>query len=292
MATNPVRLLDKEINELLITVALPVFNGGKTLGVAIQSVLSQSHANFELIIFDDASTDNSLEVARSFDDKRIIIIPGNKNIGLSAGLNMIATRAQAEYMARMDQDDICFPDRLEKQLRFLVANPKVDLLATATLVFDEDHYVLGILPVKPKHDEICRRPLSGFYMPHPTWMGHIRWFRDNPYQSSADGAEDQNLLFRSYRHSHYACLPEPLLAYREGKRRLRKLLRSRCIFVSSNARFAWQSKQRCNALKIILIQGAKIVGDTLHMSTGLPFFRNYLEKPDQDVIRAWEKLPT
>jgi len=72
----------------IVTIALPVYNGGATLKLAVHSILQQSFTDWELIILDDASTDNSLEVMHSFDDARIRLVEGEINLGLSARLNM------------------------------------------------------------------------------------------------------------------------------------------------------------------------------------------------------------
>ena len=113
-----------------VTIALPVYNGGATLKLAVHSVLQQSFTDWELIILDDASTDNSLEVMRSFDDPRIRLVEGEHNLGLSARLNMAVDMACGDYFARMDQDDISLPLRLGKQLGYLQKHGEVDLLAT------------------------------------------------------------------------------------------------------------------------------------------------------------------
>lgn len=267
--------------EPLVTIALPVFNGGNTLAEAIQSLLDQTYQNFELIIIDDGSTDNSLEVVNSYDINKIKLIKNIRNLGLSASVNKAVEIASGKYFARMDQDDICFPSRIEKQVRYLLVNSEIDLVATSILVFDEKYQSLGTLPVKIKHEDICKSPLQGFRMPHPTWLGKIEWFRANRYLSEADGAEDSNLLFRTYKFSKFACLPEPLLAYREPKRKLKKMFRMRSAFVKANAGFAWKNKNRMGAFVIILSQVAKVIGDFANIILGIKFVRNKLVEVDK-----------
>lgn len=274
----------------LVTIALSVFNGGATLHRAIQSVLSQTYKNFELVVIDDRSTDNSVSIARSFKDKRVRVIVNKINIGHSACLNKVVKVAAGKYLARMDQDDICFSNRIEKQVEYMLNNPDVDLLATATLVFNHRNEILGVLPVKTDHEDICRKPLSGFYLPHPTWMGHIEWFRSNPYNSDADGAEDQDLLFRSHKSSRFACLSEPLLAYKEGRRHLRRMWRSRFIFAKSAAKQAWRNDERGNSFRICIMQFAKVFGDILNVYFRIPSMRNVFSKPDTQMLLAWENM--
>lgn len=260
----------------LVTIALPVFNGGNTLATAIRSILDQTYQNFELIIINDCSRDNSLDILKSINDDKIKLIENKENLGLSATLNIAIKQASGDYFARMDQDDISFPNRIEKQVSYMQSNPEVDLMATATLVFNEYYEILGILPVKTTHKEICSNPHAGFYMPHPTWMGKIEWFKKYKYRTTSDGAEDQNLLFRAYKESKFACLSEPLLAYREPKRNLKKMFRRRSIFVKANAGFAWKNKNRMAAFVIILSQAAKIIGDFANIVLKVKFARNKL----------------
>lgn len=108
-----------------ISVVLSVYNDAKYVGVAIESVLAQTFTDFELIIIDDASTDESLSIARDFADERIRIVENEENLGLTKSLNKGISLAQGKYIARMDSDDICLPTRFEKQVAYLDAHPDV-----------------------------------------------------------------------------------------------------------------------------------------------------------------------
>ncbi|MDQ6998485.1 MAG: glycosyltransferase family 2 protein [Mariprofundus sp.] len=271
----------------LVTIALPVYNGAATLSVAICSMLMQSFSDWELIILNDASTDDSLAVMRSFDDSRIRLVEGEGNIGLSARLNMAMDMARGEYFARMDQDDISFPQRLEKQLAYLQAHPDVDLLSANVVVFEGTDEVLGQWDVgSGTHEYICRHPWRGFYMAHPTWMGRLHWFRHYRYRTCADGAEDQDLLYRSFRQSHFACLSEPLLAYREA-RVLKKMYRARMVVLRSLGREALVSGFYVDAVKILSVQMAKIFADMLRHGLGLHTLRNALLPLDEKTRAEW-----
>ena len=248
----------------IVTIALPVYNGAATLKLAVRSNLQQSFTDWELIILNDASTDNSLEVMRSFDDPRIHMIEGEENLGLSARLNMAVDMARGQYFARMDQDDVSLPQRIEKQLGYLLAHPEVDLLATNYAVFNDSLEWLGKLSVSQLHYEICRKPWSGFFLPHPTWMGKLDWFQNHRYQSYADGAEDQNLLLRSYNESCFACLDEVLLAYRQNARPLKKVLRARFRYIKSAYISFGFGDANHMAVKVFIVQLAKGLGDIIN----------------------------
>jgi len=101
-----------------ISVILPVYNGGKYLKESIDSILNQTFNNYELIIVNDGSTDESLDIIISYKDERIKLI-NQKNTGLSKALNNGIKLAIGKYIARMDHDDISYPERLKKQFEFM-----------------------------------------------------------------------------------------------------------------------------------------------------------------------------
>ena len=198
-----------------VTVALPVLNGGSLLLPSVHSVLRQSWRDWELLILDDGSTDDSIDQLYCLSDPRIIIVRDGHNRGLAARLNQAVSMAKGRYFARMDHDDICHPERFAKQVHFLENHPEVDLLATQCVTMSEDNRLTGCLPSAIDHADICRRPWQGVYMAHPTWMGRIEWFRNNLYREPAHYfCEDQELLLRAHKSSCYHTLPERLLAYR------------------------------------------------------------------------------
>ena len=107
---------------------MPVFNNAAYVAQAIDSILSQSFGDFELVIVDDGSTDHSLEITRSFQDKRIRIIQLPQNVGISKVLSIGWNACRADLIAKMDADDLSHPDRLTKQFDYLRKNPQVDIV--------------------------------------------------------------------------------------------------------------------------------------------------------------------
>ena len=120
----------------LISVVLPVYNGSKFLIEAINSILRQTFIDFEFIIINDGSTDDSLSIIRSFSDPRIIVID-QPNKGLAPTLNIATAICRGEYIARMDSDDISLANRFETQLCFLRKNQNVSVLSGAFIYIDE-----------------------------------------------------------------------------------------------------------------------------------------------------------
>lgn len=212
----------------LVSVLLPVHNAGRGLLLAVWSILGQSLEDFELLVLDDASTDGALAPLARIADARLRVVHDSTRLGLAARLNRGIDLAQGGFLARMDQDDVAFPARLQRQFEYLERNGDVDLLGARALAFSGDGTVMGLFPFRQSHAEICRRPWLGFYLPHPTWMGRAQWFRRHRYRvPEPRRAEDQDLLLRSYSSSRFACLPDVLLGYRIGDASLGKSLTAR-----------------------------------------------------------------
>ena len=106
-----------------VTVLMPAYNAANYIGEAIDSVLQQSFDDFELLIINDGSTDNTTQVIRSYNDTRIILIDHHVNHGIAAALNTGLSKAGGKYIARFDADDICSPERLQEQVSFLDNHP-------------------------------------------------------------------------------------------------------------------------------------------------------------------------
>lgn len=251
------------INKPKVTIALPVFNGGEELKLAVGSILWQTFKNWRLLIIDDGSTDSALDAIENLGDPRIVIIRDGLNKGISARLNQAINLADSDYFARMDADDICHPERLQKQVNFLEANENVDLLATTCITINKNEEITGHLSPPIVHNEICRRPWRGFCMPHPTWMGRLPWFKRNKYMEPAPYCcEDNELLLRASQDSVYCALPEALLAYRvRSVTPYGKLFRTRLSMLLTQVSYFYRERAfRSLALSCIMAL-AKIVKD-------------------------------
>jgi len=110
-------------DEIKITVLMPAYNASNYIEEAIESVLKQTFSEFELLIIDDGSTDNTADIVRSFNDSRIVFIR-QSNGGVASALNNGLQHARAEYIARFDADDICYANRLKTQYEFVMKNPE------------------------------------------------------------------------------------------------------------------------------------------------------------------------
>ncbi|KEF41456.1 MAG: glycosyl transferase [Cyanobium sp. CACIAM 14] len=124
----------------LVSVILPVFNGRPYLHDAIASILTQLHDDFELIVIDDGSTDDSVSILEQLDDPRIRLVR-QPNQGLAATLNRGISLARGQYIARQDQDDLSYPERLAKQVAYMDSHPECVLLGTWAQIMEVDRLV-------------------------------------------------------------------------------------------------------------------------------------------------------
>ncbi len=128
----------------LVSVIMPVYNAEKYVGEAIESILNQTFTDFEFLIFNDGSTDNSSKIIKSYKDDRIIFFDYKENFGYVKHLNDGIKLAKGEYIARMDADDISLPERFQKQYDFLEKNKDVVLCGTwyRVLGTDKEYHTL------------------------------------------------------------------------------------------------------------------------------------------------------
>lgn len=122
----------------MISVVMPVYNGEKYLGVAIESILNQTYANFEFIIVNDGSQDGTEIIILSYNDERIVYLKSETNLRIEGTLNKGMRHAVGKYIARMDADDISLPSRLEKQLLFMERNPNIGVCGTWANIFGDN----------------------------------------------------------------------------------------------------------------------------------------------------------
>lgn len=202
-----------------VTVAMSVFNGERFLAAAIESVLGQSCGQFEFLILDDGSSDSSRAICEGYAarDSRIRVI-ARENRGLVASLNQLLDEAQAPLVARMDADDICMPDRFERQLAFLTARPDHGVIGSLTTDIDEQGqpYPLTTAEHPLTHEEFLERiESSGPLLAHPTVMYRRAVVREaGSYHAAFQHCEDYDLWLRLAHRTRIANLPQRLLRYR------------------------------------------------------------------------------
>lgn len=281
-----------KLGSTLVSVGMPIHNCEQTIAVAIRSLLNQTFEDWELLLIDDGSTDQTLAMARSFSDPRIHVLADESHRGLVFRLNQTIELSRGKYFARMDGDDVSYPERLRLQVEYLEKHPEIDLLGGGILIFGKDGEVLGTRAARVSHRSICRRPWAGFYFAHPTWMGKTEWFHQHRYRFDALRCEDQDLLLRTHERSQFAALPEIVLGYREETLSIKKILTGRRYFVRSVIRQAARRRKYAIAVAAIVEQTVKGFVDCVAIGTGFNYriLRHRALPVGEATKKQWAKV--
>jgi glycosyltransferase involved in cell wall biosynthesis len=205
-----------ESNPPQVTVLMPVRNGAAHLQAAIESILAQTFADFELLVIDDGSTDTTPEILRAVADPRLRVVTHPQNIGLVPTLNEGLELARGEFVARQDHDDISHPVRLHKQIDFLRAHADCALVGTEAFatIGDESRAYRLLRPLRPESIRWYLCFDNAFI--HSSVMFRREWIqRDYGGYARSFHSEDYALWSRIARARPTANLAEPLLRYRE-----------------------------------------------------------------------------
>jgi len=192
-------MLTEKNKKPIVSVILPVYNAGTYLSIAINSILKQTFTDFELLIINDCSTDNSLSIISSFTDERIRVINNKKNFGLIDTLNIGIDSARGKYIARMDQDDYSLPERFAKQVTYLENNLKVAVLATRIAFINSEGEITGDWSDDTKYtQEKSIRHAMAFSncIAHPTVMVRAEVYKKYKYKIYQKSSEDWDLWLR------------------------------------------------------------------------------------------------
>jgi len=200
-----------------LSIIMAVYNNASTLQQAINSILKQTFKDFQFIIVNDASTDNSEQILNQLaqKDKRIKLINNRAQLGLTKSLNKALKSVKTKYIARMDGDDIALPKRFEKQVDYLDKHSQIHLLGTAVYLINNQNKQIG-LKRHSSDSKILRKKILHFCpFIHPTWMLRRSVLLEvGEYNQNFPYAQDYELVLRIASKFFTANLPEPLLKYR------------------------------------------------------------------------------
>lgn len=192
---------------------MPVYNGEIYLQDAIDSVLSQTCEDFEFIIVNDGSIDSSETIILRNNDSRIKYI-WQENTGIGGALQRGCSLAQGIYIARMDADDICLPDRLEKQKLYLENNPSCVLISNAVIYIDDNGKSIGRSFPFTSHTSIIKKFKQGSPICHPSVMMRKSAYLESGGYENLQLLEDLHLWMKLSKLGKLANLSTPLLKYR------------------------------------------------------------------------------
>jgi hypothetical protein len=218
-----------------ISVILPIYNAQAFIAEAVNSVLTQSVQDFELILIDDASSDRTPEILAGMLDPRIRVIHHDANRGLVTSLNEGLRSASGNFIARMDHDDISLPDRFARQLAFLEQHSSIGVVGTGYRLIDGTGSLGPGYRPPVTHEEISWAMSFLCPLAHPTVMARRELLTDNGgYNEYAAYAEDYDLWERLSREVQFANLPEPLLLLRKHGRNMTNVWLDKNIAASTD----------------------------------------------------------
>jgi glycosyltransferase involved in cell wall biosynthesis len=194
---------------------MPVYNGERYLAEAVKSILDQTEGDLELVIIDDGSADGSAKIVKSFSDPRVRLIC-TPHEGLVAALNRGITTARGKYIARMDADDISFPERFKVQSELLETNPDIGICGSWAEIIDKNDKKLGEATYPPINDVEIRR-YGKFHNPfiHSSVMIRADFIKQTGgYRAFFRHVEDYELWTRILKRSRGANIPKMLIRYR------------------------------------------------------------------------------
>ena len=210
-----------------VSVIIPVYNGEKYISQTIESFLWQTYKNFELIIINDGSTDNTKSILECYKkkDKRIIV-QHQVNKGVGAASRKACDIASGKYIARSDGDDLSYPQRIEKQVNFLELHPEVGILGAQMEVIDENDKIIFLYKVPTSHNMIVWMLMFGRSFGHSSVMLRKDVLNKVGGYKPIEICEDYDLFSRMAGHTQFRNLPESLIRYRHhssGASNIRKM---------------------------------------------------------------------
>ncbi|MFH7004525.1 glycosyltransferase family 2 protein [Flavobacterium bizetiae] len=209
----------ESINKMpLVTVILPCYNAALYVEEAVRSIMYQTYSNLEILLIDDCSTDGTSAILLSLEkeDKRIRIIRNEQNLRLVKTLNKGIDEAKGEFIARMDADDISLPERIEKQVEFMLLHPEVDLCGTNYSIIDgRGNKIQDSVTIPLTSKEIAVALLFTCPIGHPTVLFKKEKIQSiGKYDEQMINIEDYELWLRVSSSGLIVNLPESLLKYR------------------------------------------------------------------------------
>lgn len=206
-----------------VSVLMPAYNAEKYIGDAIKSILNQTFTDFELIIINDGSTDNTKQIIKQFDDERIKYFENDENRGVIFTLNRGLKEIESEFIIRMDADDISLPNRFAEQIKFMDNNPQIGLSGTAIEIFNEDTSRINYFPSNP--EELKTELIFNNLICHPSIIIRSRIFKEHPilFEKKYLHAEDYAMWIILSKWVKFSNLNKVLLKYRDSESNITKI---------------------------------------------------------------------
>ena len=242
------------MEDKLVTIIMPVYNAELYLKDAIESVLAQSYKNFIFMIINDGSTDQTEKIILEYKDERIQYISNEENLGIVKTLNKGIALSYTKYIARMDADDICAPERLQQQINVMEQDSQIALLGTWAELIDEQEKYVGKLTPYTNDKSIRTALLFSNIFVHSSVMirRHILEMNDWRYDEHHKAVEDYGLWIKISNKYKVQILPEMLLKYR---------LNTNGIMSNENKNVMEMLKNRSVIYKELLVEKKIVISD-------------------------------
>jgi len=202
----------------LVSIVMTAFNASKYIKEALDSLVCQTYSHLEFIIVDDGSTDNSWKIIQTYSksDPRFRVFRLKKNSGCSVASNFAFRKAKGKYIARLDADDIAYPNRFQKQVDFLESHPQVIILGGQCDIISENGQLIGEKNFPLKHQDIVNALFSINPIQHPACIFRAKTFKAAKikYEKEFVISHDLKIIFQLLSFGHLANLPDKVLYYR------------------------------------------------------------------------------
>lgn len=207
-----------------VSVIMPVYNGEKYIAEAIESVIRQTYADWELIIVDDCSTDSTKKILNNVRDKRVKIFRNEKNLGSVASRNLALRESSAEYVAILDADDIAEPERFSEEIRFLDNHSDCGVVASWVKIINEKGLPTGVIlkDVTPAEKAPIKLLFHNFIANSSTMIRRSA-LPAEPFRQEAVPVEDVDLWLRMIQKWKFVTLPKILTRYRKHDKGISKI---------------------------------------------------------------------
>lgn len=239
-----------------VSLIMGVYNGSPKLKESIDSILSQTLSDFELIIINDASTDGTQAILEEYQarDARVKIVKNEKNLGLTKSLNRGILASTGGYVARMDNGDISYPTRFGKQVLFLDTHPEYCMVGSFANLTNDKSEVIGQLRYPSSHEAISRGLIRHNLFVHSSvMMRRDALDKVGLYNEDWRYAQDYELFFRMIQIGKVANIPEALVSYRISEESITKSKNKKQVMFAIHARYEAIKRGQYSILSLVFL---------------------------------------
>lgn len=254
----------------LVSITSAFFNTGPAILDMVHSILAQDYQNWELLLLDDGSTDDTKLLLGNQSDDRIKLFSNGQNKGRGFSLNRLNLLSNGKYIARMDSDDFSHPKRISRQVELLEVHPEIDAAGTGIVYLDKANEPVGIWQAPVLHKDICGEPHRTFKICHGSIMARKHWFNNHKYNEKIPYAVDFDLLHNAQFTSQFVNIREPLYYYRlEDSFNLKKQFIARWVLSSILWRSSSEAKKYAFGFENIAKQQIRFIVTVLMLMIGM-----------------------